>query len=145
MGLWGWKIIPIPPRTHGDPHGDHHTHGSPDNTASIAISVNQRSGVCQSVRTSVCLFHIFLSLVRLRPISSAGHGQRTFLLFCPRAVYLIVTMTSTRCSLLMLQCLLWLYEHFGFKGLHVDNGGELDRSFHLMEGSVPIRTSGLVR
>jgi len=36
------------------------------------------------------------------------------------------------------------YEHFGFQGLHVANGGE-NRSFHLMEGPVPIRTSGLVR
>jgi len=70
-------------------------------------------------------------------------------------------MTSTRCSLLarqpsamvlwlhtvcVLQCVLWFpdYEHFSFQGLHVTNGGE-DCSFHLMEGSVPVRTSGLVR
>ena len=33
--------------------------------------------------------------------------------------------------------LLWFpdYEHFGFQGLHVANGGE-DRSFRFMEGSV---------
>ena len=29
MGLWGWKIIPYPTHTHGDPYGDRHTHGSP--------------------------------------------------------------------------------------------------------------------
>ena len=46
----------------------------------------------------------------------------------------------------VLQRFLWFpdYEHFGFQGLHVANGGE-DCSFHLTEGSVPIRTSGLVR
>jgi len=46
----------------------------------------------------------------------------------------------------VLQRFLWVpnYERFGFQGLHVANGGE-DCSFHLMEGSVPIRTSGLVR
>jgi len=37
----------------------------------------------------------------------------------------------------VLQCFLWFpdYEHFGFQGLHVANGGE-DRSFHFKEGSV---------
>jgi len=34
--------------------------------------------------------------------------------------------------------------YFGFQGLTVANIGE-DRSFHIMEGSVPIWTSGLVR
>ena len=29
MGLRGWKIIPMPTHTHGDPHGDLHTHGRP--------------------------------------------------------------------------------------------------------------------
>ena len=49
-------------------------------------------------------------------------------------------------TVFVLQCFLWFpdYEHFGFQGLHVANGGE-DCSFHLTEGSVPIRTSGLVR
>jgi len=62
----------------------------------------------------------------------------------------------------VLQRILWFpnYEHFGFQGLHVANEGEdlsfgfqglhvanegEDLSFHLVEGSVPIRTSGLVR
>ena len=46
----------------------------------------------------------------------------------------------------VLQHFLWFpdYEHFGFQGLRVANGGE-DRSFHLTEGSVPIQTSGLAR
>jgi len=46
----------------------------------------------------------------------------------------------------VLQCLLsfLIYEHFGFQGLHVANGGE-DRSFHLVKGSATIQTSGLVR
>jgi len=35
-------------------------------------------------------------------------------------------------------------EYFGFQDLIVANRGE-DRSFHVMEGSVPIWTSGLVR
>jgi len=35
-------------------------------------------------------------------------------------------------------------ERFGFQGVRVANGGE-DCTFHLMESSVPIRTSGLVR
>jgi len=41
---------------------------------------------------------------------------------------------------------LWFpnYEHFGFQGLHVANGEE-DRSFRPMEGSIPIRTAGVVR
>jgi len=50
-----------------------------------------------------------------------------------------------RCCCMGMLLFLWfpkVYEHFGFQGLHVANGGE-DRSFHLMEGSVPIRTSGL--
>jgi len=49
-------------------------------------------------------------------------------------------------TVFVLQCFLWFpdYEHFGFQGLHVANGGE-DRSFHLTEGSVPIQTSGLAR
>ena len=71
-----------------------------------------------------------------------------------------MTMTSTRyrtrstaigCgsrapTVYVLQRFFWYpnYEHFRFQGLHVANGGE-DRSFRLIEGSVPIRTSGLVR
>ena len=41
-------------------------------------------------------------------------------------------------------CSGFLTMNTGFQSLHVANGGE-DRSFHFMEGSVPIRTSGLVR
>jgi len=37
-----------------------------------------------------------------------------------------------------------LAEYFGFQGLTIANRGE-DRSFHIMEGSVPIWTSGLIR
>ena len=44
----------------------------------------------------------------------------------------------------VLKRFLWFpdYGRFGFQGLYVANGGQ-DRSFHLVEGSVPIRTSGL--
>ena len=39
-------------------------------------------------------------------------------------------------------CLLRFPDYFGFQSQHVANAGE-DRSSHFMEGSVPIRTSGL--